>query len=117
MKRGEYGNVPEYLEKVKIDIERENKMIDRYVKQQMDENCDPTPEYDVMDKAERQQLVEMLRKKWDDVNSNYQKICHRVTMETPGEKRRKETQEAELKELENYIAKLTKDGPLMIRTN
>ena len=115
MKNENFGKIPEYLHKIKEDVSRENQMIDDIVRQKLNGNREPNLEYSEMDDNERIELLSILQKKWDDVNRNYQKICHRVTMETPGDIRRKESQEAELKQLEMDIEKLSKPGPIMIK--
>lgn len=86
-------------------------------KNKSNNNGNMTDESVVMDENDRQELIQKLRDRWDHVNSNYQKICHRVVMETPGDVRRKNSQEAELKQLEDDIALLTKPGPIIIRSS
>ena len=68
-----------------------------------------------MGNAERVELNNKLKQRWDDVNSIYQKYCHKVMLDTPGEIKRKASQEAELKQLEHDIEMLSRPGPLMIR--
>ena len=110
-----YGKVPEYLCRVKGEISEENGMIDQYLRQQLGRRSEPVPEYEEMDENERHGIVEQLKNRWDHVNSKYQKMCHRVTIETLGDVKRKEAQENELKQLEDDIEKLSKTGPVMIR--
>ena len=115
MKKENFGKVPEYLKNVKKEVDREIDMVDDYVKRKANDNNENGCVCETMDEKERDELVKMLQKKWDDVNRNYQKVCHRVTMETPGDIRRKENQEAQLEQLESDIKKLTKPGPIVIR--
>eukprot|EP00970_Alexandrium_tamarense_P011842 scaffold2578_cov197-Alexandrium_tamarense.AAC.8 len=109
----EYGKVPAYLDSVKAAMEQEKQLIDMYVAEQS--GRPKTEESEVMDEAERIQLINMLKQRWDGVNSVYQKYCHKVTLDTPGEIKRKAAQEAELKQLEDDIEKLSRPGPLLIR--
>ena len=53
-------------------------------------------------------LREGLKKKWAAVNKEYQTITHIKQIDTIGLKRKKETCEKELKQLEADIAKLNK---------
>jgi hypothetical protein len=48
------------------------------------------------------------------MNSEYQKYCHKVILDTPGEIKRRASQEAELKQLEEDIEKLSYPGPLAL---
>jgi len=108
-----YGKVPEYLNKVKQDISREKEIVDRCVKEQTiytQEGQDP--EYEIMNEEERQKLIWSLKKKWDEVNSTYQKI---FSIDSLGDLKRKEAQEAELQQLEDDINRLGRPGPLFIR--
>ena len=70
-----------------------------------------------MDENERHELVNALKDKWDFVNSRYQKICHRVSIDSLGDIKRKEEQEAELQQLEDDIEKLSKPGKLYITSS
>jgi len=111
----EIGKVPSYLKKVKNSIEKENNFVDNYVRNNFENhNNSNESSYEIMDEDERKMIVDKLKEKWDILNSKYQKTCHRVLMETPGDVRRKETQEAELKQLEKDITKFTRPGPLLI---
>merc|ERR1719487_2772579 len=66
--KADYGRVPAYLNQVKAEIAAENEMIDEYVREQLavDEIVEePT---DPMNEAERQELVDLLKTKWDSEN-------------------------------------------------
>ena len=67
-----------------------------------------------MDEAERQELINALKLRWDKVNNAYQMFGHRVAIEN-GDIKRKEAQEQELEQLEKDIEKLSRPGPIMIR--
>lgn len=114
MKKEDFGKIPAYLSQVKEEIKRENEMIDRYVKEQMGE-LDMAPEvYEEFPEDERISLLNELKKKWDSVNAQYQKITHLVKLDTTGQVRRKETLEAELSRLEADIDKLERAGTILI---
>ncbi|OWZ15951.1 hypothetical protein PHMEG_00010326 [Phytophthora megakarya] len=109
MKKEDFGQVPRYLGQVKDEIERENSMIEEFVRQNHDlmdeENRDRVED---MDENERLALVDALKSKWDHVNAKYQKLCHNVVFDTLGKVRRKETFEKELDQLEKDIQLLEK---------
>jgi hypothetical protein len=109
----EYGKVPSYLSSIKATIEHEKRLVEMYVAEQ----CGSSKEEEIqtMDDTERWELINRLKQRWDDVNSVYQKYCHKVLLDTPGEIKRKASQEAELKQLEEYIEKLSRPGPLVIK--
>ena len=107
-----YGKVPEYLQKVQEDVQREKSIIAKCINEQSTEGGAEETEYEMMGVDERQQLINSLKKKWDEVNSLYQKICHTSL----GDVKRKEAQEKELQQLEDDIQKLSRPGPLYIKT-
>ncbi len=113
-----YGKVPEYLTKVKCAIQREREIVENHVKGQVAKEGGGESveiEYEIMDEEERQGLINSLKGKWDEVNSTYQKLCHRNSLLSIGDMRRKEAQEAELQQLETDIGKLSKPGPLYVK--
>ena len=119
LKKPSYGKVPSYLNKIKETIDNEKHLIDNCVKKQKDVNGDHIAEQQCieMDEEERQLLLNALKEKWDFVNSKYQKICHRVSIDSLGDIKRKEAQEAELQQLEDDIEKLSKPGKLYITSS
>ena len=114
MKKEDFGKVPAYLTQVQDEIQRENAMIDRYVKEQMGEVERPAEVYEEVDEEERYQLIDQLKSKWDTVNAKYQKITHLVVLDTRGQVRRKESLEAELTQLGNDIEKLQRASTLLV---
>jgi len=110
----EYGKVPGYLSSVKAAIEHEKQIVDMYITEQHELTKEEVTQ--VMDDDERQKLINGLKQRWDDVNSVYQKYCHKVMLDTPGEIKRKASHEAELEQLEEDIEKLSRPGPLLIKT-
>ena len=59
--------------------------------------------------AERKELIEALKKKWEIVHKEYQEITHISKIDTIGKKSKKERCEAELAQLEKDIQKLSKN--------
>ena len=119
LKKPSYGKVPSYLSKVKDEIENEKQIVINCVQKEQknkDEN-DIDSQSVEMDENERHELVNALKDKWDFVNSRYQKICHRVSIDSLGDIKRKEEQEAELQQLEDDIEKLSKPGKLYITSS
>lgn len=116
-KKEDYGKVPKYLDQVKDEIERENTMIEEFVRQNKnfmeEEECGRV---EPMDERERIELVNALKAKWDHVNAKYQKLCHNVVFDTLGKVRRKETFEKELTQLEKDIQLLEK-GHVVVTQN
>lgn len=115
LKKEDYGKVPGYLSKVRDEIERENEMIDKYVKEQLGEVEREPETYEEIPDNERMELINALKNKWDNVNARYQQITHLVRLDTTGQVRRKEQLEAELKTLETDIERLTRAGSLVVR--
>lgn len=112
--REDYGKVPAYLETVKGEIEHEKELVDLYVAEQFGPPDGGPQEHEVMYEQERRELINMLKQRWGNVNAEYQKYCHKVILDTPGEIKRKASQEAELRQLEEDIEKLSCPGPLVI---
>ena len=112
--REDYGKVPAYLETVKAEIQHEKELVDQYVSEQYGPSSNQQQKDEVMNEEERRELINKLKQRWGEVNSEYQKYCHKVILDTPGLINRKATQEAELLQLETYIEKLSSNGPILI---
>ena len=67
-----------------------------------------------MDANEHAELVDLLKAKWDNVNAQYQKMCHNTIFETGAIIKRKEDLEASLDQIEKDIQALT-GGPVFVR--
>ena len=115
MKKEDFGKVPAYLSEVREEIRRENDMIDRYVKEQMGHIDEEPDHFDQISDDERIALINALKSKWDNVNKDYQKITHLVTLDTAGQVRRKENFENTMEQLEKDINKLQGRGPLLVK--
>lgn len=114
--REDYGKVPAYLETVKAEIKREKDLVDTFVEEQYGPVNGSHQDNEVMDEQERRELINKLKQRWGDVNAEYQKYCHKVNFDTPGERKRKASQEAELKQLEGFIEKLSCPGSLVVKS-
>jgi chromosome segregation ATPase len=115
LKKEDFGKVPAYLTQVKEEIQRENEMIQKYVKEQLGEIDEEPQQYEEMPEEERRALIAALKGKWDKVNAQYQKITHLVRLDTTGQIRRKEQLENQLKNIESDIDRLERNGPVLIR--
>jgi hypothetical protein len=115
----DYGKVPEYLNEVKEEIWRENKMIDEYVAeigriQGVGRSSEEEESLEQFADEERAELLKNLKRKWDAVNAKYQTMCHQVKLDTVGKIKRKETLEKELDQLEADIKKLAARGSVYV---
>eukprot|EP01083_Nonionella_stella_P035697 97359_1 len=106
----EYGEVPDYLQHVKNEIQEEYAYI-LEMQEQENQYRQVSDEANVklLSKVDQTQLLEKLKKKWDHVNQIYQKHTHEVVLDTVGKLRRKEQCEAELQQIEKDIEKLSKE--------
>lgn len=114
--KADYGKVPAYLNEVKNEIQRENDMIDEFVRENQAMQHDGEEHVDEMDDAEREELIDALKAKWDHVNKIYQKMGHNVVFDTQGKVRRKERLENELDQIEKDIDLLQR-GRILITNN
>mmetsp|Transcript_12940 Transcript_12940/g.19467 ORF Transcript_12940/g.19467 Transcript_12940/m.19467 type:complete len:255 (+) Transcript_12940:91-855(+) len=114
LEKEDYGKVPEYLTHVKEEVRRENEMIDQYINEQMGTTAQEPDKYEELSEEEREELIYQLKLKWNEVNTKYQKITHLVRLDTLGQLRRKEQMEAQLKQLESDIERISRAGPVLI---
>jgi len=103
----DYGKTPKYLSHIKKDIEREYDYI-RQLQEQQDEAM--RPRVRPMDEEERVGLIEGLKAKWEQVNTEYQATTHLTKLDTMGKIKRKEKYEAELSQIEKDIEKLNRQN-------
>lgn len=103
LKKKEYGRVPEYINKIKGDIEEEYNTLRQLKREQEDE--EERQRY-LVSQEEVKELREGLKKKWQAVNREYQMITHIRKPDTQGLKRKKENCEKELAQLEKDMAAL-----------
>lgn len=65
-----------------------------------------------LDPTERTQLIHHLKLKWSSVNTAYQTMT--FTLDTPAKKKRKETYERQLSEIEKDIQTLEKGEVVLV---
>jgi hypothetical protein len=103
LKKEDYGKVPEYLEHVKREVAAEQE----YIQSQMMEQQPYSSQPQVIPEAERLQILNNLKQKWEEVNNKYQQLTHLTVLDNM-KKDRKQTYEAELTSLEKAIEKMSK---------
>jgi len=103
----DYGKVPKYLSHIKKDIESEYDYIRQLELQREDLN---RPMVRPLDESERGALIEGLKAKWEQVNTEYQATTHLTKLDTIGKIKRKEKYEAELSQIEKDIEKLNRSN-------
>lgn len=104
-KKKDYGKTPKYLQKIKKEIDQEYELVREM---QMEEEQQKDRDKFLLSDAEREELIAALKKKWEVVHKTYQEITHIQKIDTVGLRRKKETCEHELKQLEKDIEKLSK---------
>lgn len=82
MKKKDYGQTPEYIQEVKENINNEYKMIQRL----HEENQAKQP---YLTEEEVNNLREGLKRKWNEINQEYQKKTYIKLVDTYGSKTRK----------------------------
>lgn len=110
LKKDGFGQVPEYLNKVKKEIAAEKEYIREAMAQEreMEMAANHQPKMRLLPEEEREKLLDQLKKKWEAVNKLYQTMTHLVSLDTIGKTRRKEEYESQLQQLEKSIEKLSK---------
>jgi len=103
----DYGKTPKYLTHIKRDIEREYDYIRALEQQHEDLN---KPMVRPLDEQERLGLIDGLKAKWEQVNTEYQATTHLTKLDTIGKIKRKEKYEAELSQIEKDIEKLNRQN-------
>lgn len=103
LQKPDYGQVPAYLDRVKAEIEDEY----RYIRElQQDEPPGVHNGMRLLPEEERLQILEGLKQKWGQLNTQYQTMS--FTVDTIAKRRRKEQYERELAELERDIERMSK---------
>ncbi len=108
----EYGKAPKYLQRVKAEIVKEDEEINAHTLAASAAAASEAARFRPMPEEERLRLVDELKAKWDDLNSQYQRMAHMVVMDTAGKVQRKERLDKELRKIEAAIDKL--DKPVII---
>jgi len=112
LRKDDFGKTPKYLSRVKANIDDEKNYIANLMQQQ--EEAARARERP-LDEAEREQLVNGLKEKWEGVNRQYQSMAHLTKLEGP-QIRRKARMEAELVQIEKDIEKLSRKN-IIIHTD
>jgi hypothetical protein len=105
LKKGNYGQVPRYLDRIKGDIEEEYKTLKQLKDEQLAEE---ERQKFLMTAEEIEQLKNGLKQKWESVSKEYQSITHIRYPDTQGLKRKKTTCEKEMAQIEKDLALLEK---------
>jgi hypothetical protein len=100
LKKKAYGKTPQYLEKIKKEIDDEYQLVREM---QLEEENERDKQKFLLPDDERQQLIAALKKKWEIVHKEYQEITHIQKIDTIGKKNKKENCEKELAQLEKDI--------------
>ena len=106
LKKKNFGKVPQYIQKIKSEIEDEYQMVREM---QIEEENERDKQKFLLTDDERQELIAALKKKWEVVHKEYQEITHIQKIDTIGKKKKKETCEQQLAQLEKDIQKLSKN--------
>mmetsp|Transcript_1099 Transcript_1099/g.984 ORF Transcript_1099/g.984 Transcript_1099/m.984 type:complete len:270 (-) Transcript_1099:327-1136(-) len=105
-KKQEYGKTPGYLKAIKEEMDREYEHI-KAIHQAEEEEA--AQEKFLMSEEEVKILRAGLKKKWEEVNKEYQTITHISKMDSVGLRRKKEKCEKELSQIEKDLEKLNKN--------
>ena len=84
LQKQDYGQVPQYLSRVKQQITEEYRMIEEMTQSNQPQNED---EIEMLTDGEREKLLEGLKANWATINKDYQTLS--FTLDTPAKKKRK----------------------------
>mmetsp|Transcript_25730 Transcript_25730/g.25001 ORF Transcript_25730/g.25001 Transcript_25730/m.25001 type:complete len:135 (-) Transcript_25730:168-572(-) len=73
LKKKNYGKTPNYLQKIKNEIEDEYQLVKEM---QIEEDHEREKQKFLLPDRERQELIDALKKKWEIVHKEYQEITH-----------------------------------------
>uniref|UniRef100_A0A8C5PTG0 Enkurin domain-containing protein n=1 Tax=Leptobrachium leishanense TaxID=445787 RepID=A0A8C5PTG0_9ANUR len=110
VKKKDYGSTPEYLLKRNEEVRQAQEEYDAYVKRHLKMGA-----MKVLSEAERQTVLQGLKKNWDELNHDYQHLS--VVIDTPPKKAYKERLEAEMKKLEHDIDVMERHKVIYIANN
>jgi hypothetical protein len=114
LRKEDYGKTPTYLQHIKQDIQAEYDYIRQLQQQQDDMN---RSQVRPLDENERIELIEGLKLKWEQVNTEYQGTTHITKLDTYGKIKRKEKAEAELSLIDKDIERLNRTNILVHATS
>jgi len=107
VKKGNYGETPNYLTKRKEEAEQAQEEYDHYVKDSMRKGA-----MKELNGEERQMTIAGLKCNWEEIHHQYQGLS--VVTDTAPKKNRKERMEAEMNQLEKDIELLEKHPKIYI---
>jgi len=107
MQKEDYGKVPTYLNRIKADIQAEYDYINQ-VNHQYDDEAEYNSRFRPMDEGEKLGLINALKERWEAQNTEYQAHTHITMLDSLGQRKRKEKQEATLSQIEKDIERLNK---------
>jgi hypothetical protein len=105
LNKEDFGKVPKYLQHIKQDIDAEYNYIASLQQQEEEMNRSA---FAPMAEEDRLELIEGLKARWEQVNTEYQSGTHITKLDTIGKIKRKEKYEAELSQLEKDIERLNR---------
>ena len=105
LRKKDYGQVPGYLNRIKGDIEEEYNTLKQLKEEQLAEE---EKQKFLMTQDEIESLKLGLKEKWNSVSKEYQTITHIRYPDTQGLKRKKQTCEREMIQIEKDLALLEK---------
>jgi len=107
LKKKNYGAVPQYLTKIKNEIEDEYNLVREM---QIEDQNERDRQKFLMPDGERQELINALKKKWESLNKQFQEKTHYVMpLDTVGKKNRMDGLTKEMDQIEGDIKKLQKN--------
>ncbi len=106
LKKKNFGKCPQYLQKIKNEIEDEYQLVREM---QIEEENEMDKQKFLIDDSEKQELIANLKKKWEIIHKEYQTLTHKGKLDTLGIVNKKENCERQLAQLEKDIEKLSKN--------
>ena len=106
LKKKNFGKVPQYLTKIKNEIEDEYNLVREM---QIEEQNEKDRQKFLMPDSERNELIGALKKKWEILHKEYQKQTHHAKLDTLGKKTKMESLAKEMDQVEGDIKKLQKN--------
>lgn len=110
IKKKDYGQTPEYLQQRHEEAQREQEEYDNYVKERMKEGA-----MKQLPEEERQQILQGLKKNWDELHHQFQKLS--LVIDTASKKHKKEHLEIKMKQLEKDIELMERYRIIYIANN
>merc|ERR1719347_942755 len=107
-KHAEFGKIPGYLSKVKQQINAEYAAIAEFKQAKESQKKTQSGDIQLLPEAERLDLLNAMKDKWEKINHEYQQMTHLVHLDTISKVKRKEHFEKSLFRLEKDIEKLSK---------